>query len=46
MQSPTRCTRSNHLKRKGTDAVGDYDDVFSPVPAAMGWLRLVGSLKL
>jgi len=29
--------QGQHIKRKGADGVGDYDDAFSPVPAASGF---------
>ena len=29
--------QGQHMKRKGADGVGDYDDAFSPVPAASGF---------
>jgi len=28
--------QGQHMRRKGEDSVGDYDDAFSPVPAASG----------
>ena len=31
--------QGQHMRRKGEDGVGDYDDAFSPVPAASGFLR-------
>ena len=34
-----------HMKRKGADGVGDYDDAFSPVPAASG-SRTIPSLAI
>jgi len=30
-----------HMKRKGADGVGDYDDSFSPVPAASGFRTIL-----
>jgi len=29
------------MKRKGVDGVGDYDDAFSPVPAASGFRTIL-----
>ena len=29
------------MKRKGADGVGDYDDAFSPVPAASGFRTIL-----
>ena len=37
--------QGQHMKRKGADGVGDYDDAFSPVPAASGF-RTILSLIL
>jgi len=28
--------QGQHMRRKGEDSVGDYDDAFSPVPVASG----------
>jgi len=30
-----------HMRRKGEDGVGDYDDAFSPVPAASGFHNIL-----
>jgi len=35
--------QGQHMRRKGEDNVGDYDDAFSPVPAASGF-RIILSL--
>ena len=32
--------QGQHIKRKGADGVGDYDDAFSPVSAASGFLTI------
>jgi len=36
--------QEQHMRRKGEDGVGDYDDTFSPVPAASGF-RTILSLE-
>ena len=33
--------QGQHMKRKNADGVGDYDDAFSPVPAASGFRTLL-----
>jgi hypothetical protein len=33
--------QGQHMKRKGADGVGDYDDAFSPVPAASGFRTIL-----
>ena len=33
--------QGQHMKRKGKDGVGDYDDAFSPVPAASGFRTIL-----
>jgi len=33
--------QGQHMRRKGEHGVGDYDDVFSPVPAASGFRTIL-----
>ena len=33
--------QGQHMRRKGEDGVGDYDDAFSPVPAASGFRTIL-----
>jgi len=33
--------QGQHMRRKGADGVGDYDDAFSPVPAASGFRTIL-----
>jgi len=33
--------QGQHMRRKGEDCVGDYDDAFSPVPAASGFRTIL-----
>jgi len=33
--------QGQHMRRKGEDSVGDYDDAFSPVPAASGFRTIL-----
>jgi len=33
--------QGQHMRRKGEDGVGDYDDAFSPVPAARGFRTIL-----
>jgi len=33
--------QGQHRRRKGEDGVGDYDDAFSPVPAASGFRTIL-----
>jgi len=33
--------QGQHMRRKGDDGVGDYDDAFSPVPAASGFRTIL-----
>ena len=33
--------QEEHMRRKGEDGVGDYDDAFSPVPAAIGFRTIL-----
>ena len=32
--------QGQHIRGKGEDGVGDYDDAFSPVPAASGFCTI------
>jgi len=33
--------QGRHMRRKGEDSAGDYDDAFSPVPAASGFRTIL-----
>ena len=33
--------QGQHMRRKGEDGVGDYDDAFSPLPAASGFRTIL-----
>ena len=33
--------QGQHMRRKGEEGVGDYDDTFSPVPAASGFRTIL-----
>ena len=33
--------QGRHMRRKGADSVGDYDNAFSPVPAASGFSTML-----
>jgi len=35
--------QGQHMRRKGEDGVGDYDDTFSPVPASSGFRIILSS---
>ena len=38
--------QGQHMRRKGEDGVGDYDDAFSPVPAASARIGRRSSLRV
>ena len=37
--------QGQHMRQKGEDSFGDYDDAFSPVPSASGF-RIILSLRI
>jgi len=41
VQKRLKVAQGQHMRRKGEDGFGDYDDTFSPVPVASGFCTIL-----